>query len=123
MGNVGDLVRDILFDGIHEVSREEVLEKMKYYMDAAEEGQELNANDPRACLEVAKKLRGELDREYKNNSLRRIQEAYRGNRLLEGYYSPAVHQSSASITGKTTQSKAFSFLYNVGDYMRYHMPK
>ena len=114
-------MREILFDGKHEVSHEEVTDRMNFYIHRANEGME--TEDKREGFRIAREIRDLLESEYKNNSLNRIESAYADNRLFAGYYQPAVHEAIASITGKTTLNNYFSFLYDVKGYMNYHIPK
>lgn len=92
-------MRELLFDGKHDVNTDEVLEKMNYFITTARKGMELYKKDPKASLEIAKKIRGELEKEYKNNSLKRIENLYKDNKLFN-YYRPAVHEAIASIVRK-----------------------
>lgn len=112
-----------LFDGVHEVTNEDVKNKMKYFIKRAEKGMDLYNIDKKASLELAKELREELRKEYKNNSLQRIENAYVDHDLFARYYAPAVHEALVSVTGAMSYEKLFGFLYDVKDYMEYHMPK
>ena len=114
-------MRDILFDGKHDVSITEVLERMNYYLNVAEKGMKTYKNNSKESLEIAKKLRAELEKEYKYNSLKRIKDIYDNNHLFH-YYEPAIHEAIASITGRLSYKNLFGFLYDVSYYMRYYMP-
>lgn len=115
-------MRDVLFDGKHDVSAYEVLNKMNEYIERSQEGMRQHESNPSRAIKVAKQLRSELEREYKNNSLNRISEAY-GDNLDFVRYRSAVHESIASIVGQTTRKNVYSFLYNVNSYMRHHLPR
>lgn len=114
----------VLFDGIHRVSKEDVTEKMNYFINKAEIGMKFYDEDRKTAVEFARELRSELEKEYKNNNLRRIRELYKDeDNLLERYYAPAVHRAYVSITGMTTVNNARHFLYDVKSYMRTYLPR
>lgn len=114
-------MREILFDGRQEVSVSEFLEKINYYVETAAQAQDIHKSKPKECLEISKVLRSQLEREYKNNSLRRIKDTYNDSRLFNNY-SSAVHEALASTLGKLTLNNVYSFLYDVDYYMRYYTP-
>lgn len=110
-------MREILFDGKHEVTIDNVLEKINYFLSQAEEGQAIYERDKKKALDIAKDIRQSLEKEYKNNTLKRIEDIYETN----GYfydYSGAVHDAVASIVGRLTYSNLFSFLYDVSYDMK-----
>jgi len=111
-------LREILYDGKHQVTIEEVLEKINYYLNLSEEGQTVYEKDKKKALEMAKDIRQSLEKEYKNNNLKRIEDIYETNSYFYDY-SGAVHEAVASIVGRLTYSNLFSFLYDVSDYMKY----
>jgi len=111
-----------LYDGLHRITTDQVIEKMKYFIHYAREGMKIHESDPIKAVDMAKELRNKLTEEYKNNKLNRISRLYRDD-LNFSNYSAAVHESIASITGPTTRRNVFSFLYDVDDYMGYYMPK
>ncbi|MDU5081213.1 hypothetical protein [uncultured Tissierella sp.] len=111
-------MREILYDGKHQVTIEEVLEKINYYLNLSEEGQTVYEKDKKKALEMAKDIRQSLEKEYKNNNLKRIEDIYETNSYFYDY-SGAVHEAVASIVGRLTYSNLFSFLYDVSDYMKY----
>lgn len=115
-------MRELLFDGKHDVSVDEVIEKMNYFIHLAKKGRDIYETDPSASLGIAKAIRSDLEKEYKNNSLKRISDAYFENDQFN-YYSPAVHESVVSITGQLTKKNVFSFLYDVNDYMGHYLPQ
>lgn len=115
-------MKEILFDGKHEVSKTELIEKMNHFIDYAEAGMRIYRTDQKEGMRIARQLRTELEAEYKNNDLKKIQDKYFEDKLFQRYR-PAVHESVASITGKTSYENVFSFLYNIDDYMRYYFPK
>jgi hypothetical protein len=121
-GEGGNTMSELLFDGKHDVNKDEVLKKMNYFIEAARQGMELYEEDKNACLEIAKKIRSELEKEYKNNNQKRIEDLYKDNKWFYSY-SKAVHQAIASITGKMTNDNVFHFLYDVEDYMSSYLPK
>lgn len=111
-----------LFNGLEGVANEEVIKKMEYFISEAEKGMELYKIDKKSSLELAKRLRRELEAEYNNNSLQRIERMYADHELFSAYYQPAVHQAIASISGPLSYKKLHGFLYDVEDYMRYYLP-
>lgn len=110
-----------LFDGLREISNEEVSRKMEYFKDRAQEGMKLYEVDKKQCLELAKELRKELKKEYKNNDLLRTQERYKNHDLFLSHYKWAVHEAYASVTGTLSYKKLFSFLYDVKYYMNHYL--
>ncbi|SCG82724.1 hypothetical protein DW1_1151 [Proteiniborus sp. DW1] len=111
-------MREILYDGKHEVTIKEVLEKINYYLNLAEEGQAIYEKDKKKAFDIAKNIRQSLEKEYKNNNLKRIENIYESNRYFLDY-SGAVHDVVASIVGRLTYSNLYSFLYDVSDYMKW----
>lgn len=118
----GVTMSEVLFGGKREVTNEEVIDKMNYFIEKAEKGMEIYKTDKQESLSIAKELRTELDNEYKNNSLNRISKYYDNHELFDAYYVPAVHESLVSVTGALSYKKLFSFLYDVNDYMNYYIP-
>lgn len=115
-------VRDILFDNVNKVSFEEVKDKMNYYINSADKAMELYEQDKQESFELAKQIRTEIDKEYKNIDLIRTRYHYKDNKYFSAF-KKAVHESSASIVGRTTHNNFFSFLYDVSSYMRYYFPR
>lgn len=112
-------MKPVLFDGVNEVPDETVIEKMKYFISEANKGMELFQTDKKESLVLAKRLRKELEQEYKNNNLNRIRKAYEGHKLFSAFYSPAVRDAYVKTTGPLSYDKLFSFLYDVEDYMSF----
>ncbi|MEI3607081.1 hypothetical protein SPD48_15390 [Pseudogracilibacillus sp. SE30717A] len=110
-----------LFDGIHEIPNELVIQKMIYFMERANKLMKLYEEDKRATVALARELRNELRVEYKNNDLLRIEKAYKNHELFSRYYRPAVADAYTKTAGQLTQRKAFSFLWDVDSYMNYYM--
>ncbi|WP_128525099.1 hypothetical protein [Halobacillus litoralis] len=110
-----------MFDGYKDVTDEEVVEKMKYFMSKAKKGMDIHEYDKKGSLEVAKELREELKTEYKNNDLVRISKAYQEYELFSPY-SKAVHEAYVSVTGAMSYKKHFHFLYDVYSYMLSYLP-
>lgn len=115
-------MKEILFDGKHYVSLDEVMEKMNYFINLAEKAIATHDEDPESCIIIAKQIRSELEKEYKNNSSKRIWDLYFDDRLFN-YYRPAVHEAFVSITGRLTKKNVHSFLCDVSYYMKYYLPK
>lgn len=116
-------MRQILFDGKNDVSLQDMVNKMNYYIEKAKHGMEIYEKDKKSAYEVARELRKELEAEYKNNSLNKISEVYKENIFFTNYYKHAVHESIASITGQLSYKNLFSFLYDINYYMGYYTPK
>ncbi|MEK5108205.1 hypothetical protein MHI57_16030 [Cytobacillus sp. FSL K6-0129] len=115
-------MRLVLFDAKNEVTIEEMVAKMNYYIEKSQQGMEAYEGNKKLAFEIAKELRKELDIEYKNNSLNKVKSFYEDNLIFDSYYRPAVHKAVASIAGRLTYGNVFSFLYDVNDYMDYHKP-
>lgn len=114
-------MRSPLFDGLNEVANKEVIEKMNYFNKEAEKIMKIHELDKKSALELAKKLRNELETEYKKNDLIRTRKIYRKHELFSTYQR-AVHEASVSVTGVLSYKKLFSFLYDVKSYMSYSLP-
>lgn len=112
-----------LFDGIHEIPNEMVIQKMKYFIERANKLMELFEEDKSSTVVLARELRNELKAEYKNNDLIRIEKAYKNHELFSRYYRPAVANAYTKTTGQLTPRKAYSFLWDVNSYMNYYMPE
>lgn len=113
----------VLFNGLEDVSNEEVISRMKEYADEAKRLMKLYEEDKRTTVALARELRNNLKAEYKNNDLLRIQKIYKNHELFLGYYKPAVAEAYVKTTGQLTNKNVYSFLYDVVDYMRYYIPK
>lgn len=111
-----------LFNGLKEVTNEEVIEKMKYFIERANTLMELNEEDKSVMIALARELRNELKTEYKNNDLLKIQKVYKDHELFSRYYKPAIVDAYTKTTGQLTQRKAASFLWDVESYMNHNMP-
>lgn len=114
---------EVLFDGIHEIPEDVVIEKMTYFIKEANVGMELFHKDRRESLTLAKGLRKELEQEYKNNNLNRIRKAYEDHKLFSAFYSPAIREAFVKTTGTLSYDKLYGFLYDVESYMRYYIPR
>lgn len=111
-----------LYDGIHEVLKEEVLEKVKYFYDQAGRAMEYwDKGDTKIAIDLARVLRNSLQDEYKNNSLMRIEKIYGGDINFINYRA-AVREACASVSGQLTQKNVYSFLYNVQSSMSHYFP-
>ena len=103
------------------VSNDEVIKKMKYFIEESEYAMEYYQADDSRMIKLARELRKELQTEYHNNDLKVIEKRYADHELFESHYKPAVHEAFASITGQMNKEKGFSFLYNVKDYMQHYL--
>lgn len=111
-------MREILYDGKHEVSIDEVIEKINHFLCLGEEGQSIYESDKNKAMEIAKDIRKSMEKEYKSHNLKKVEDIYEDS----GYfydYSGAVHDVVASITGRLTYDNLYSFLYDVSDYMKW----
>lgn len=113
---------EVLFDGTQDISEEIVIEKMKYFIKEANVGMELFQTNKKESLILAKRLRKELEREYKNNTLNRTRKYYENHKLFSAFYTPAVQDAYVKTTGPLSYDKLYSFLYDVESYMRYFIP-
>ncbi|MGE7942986.1 hypothetical protein ACQKNB_12940 [Lysinibacillus xylanilyticus] len=114
---------ELLFDGIHDIPDKIVIEKMKYFIKEADVGMELFQTNKKESLLLAKRLRKELEREYKNNSLNRTRKHYENHKLFSAFYTPAVQDAYVKTTGPLSYDKLYSFLYDVESYMKFHIPR
>lgn len=105
-----------LFDGENEVAKEEIFDRLDYYIELAEQGMEAYEKDKKEALNLAKEIRKELKKEYHNNDLVHISKYYRNHNFFYEY-KRAIHEAFASITGSLSYQKLFSFLYDVSDYL------
>ncbi|WP_323703502.1 hypothetical protein [Mammaliicoccus sp. Dog046] len=113
-------MRDILFKVPNEVANDEVIEKMTYYYDKSNEISKIFENDRLTGKELARELREELKKEYKNNDTIRTSKFYKEHSLFK-IYKYAVRDSYVNTTGQLDNGQnTRSFLYNVTDYMSYY---
>lgn len=113
-------MEDVLFKIPNEVTKDDVIEKMNYFDEKAQEISKIFENDVTSGRDLARELRKELEKEYKNNNLNRIRKYY-GEYNFFRTYKAAVQDAFVSVTGQLDEgSKTRSFLYDVHDYMTYH---
>lgn len=105
------------------VSNDKVIKKMKYFIWESEYAMEHYQTDDSTMIKLARELRKELQAEYSNNDLKSITKHYADHELFESHYKPAVHEALASVTGILNTEKAYSFLYDVKDYMQHYLPE
>lgn len=105
------------------VSNDEVIKKMKHFIWESEYAMEYYEADDSTMIKLARELRKELQAEYSNNNLKNIRKHYADHELFESHYKPAVHEALASVTGQLNTEKAYSFLYDVKDYMQNYLPE
>ena len=105
------------------VSNDEVIKKMKYFIDEANYAMEFYQADDSHMLQLTKELREESKIEYKNNDLVRTRKHYADHELFSSHYKWAVHEAYVSVSGQFNARKAYSFLYDVKDYMKHYLPK
>lgn len=105
------------------VSNDEVIKKMKYFISEAEYAMEYYQADDGTMIKLARELRKDLYDEHRHNSLKKIRERYADHELFESHYTPAVHEAAVSESGQFNARKAYSFLYDVKDYMQIHLPE
>lgn len=103
------------------VSNDEVIKKMKYFISEAEHAMEFYQADDSHMLQLARELREELKNEYKNNDLVKTRKYYADHELFSSHYKWAVHEAYVSVTGQFNAKKAYSFLYDVKDYMEHYL--
>ncbi|MEB7423302.1 hypothetical protein NGB98_01620 [Mammaliicoccus sciuri] len=113
-------MRDILFKVPNEVANDEVIEKMTYYYDKSNEISKIFENDRLTGKELARELREELKKEYKNNDTIRTSKFYKEHSLFK-IYKYAVRDSYVNTTGNLDNGqKTKSFLFDVHSYMAYY---
>ena len=105
------------------VSNDEVIKKMKYFIEESEYAMEYYQADDSTMIKLARELRKELQTEYRNNDLKVIEKRYADHKLFDSHYKPAVHEALVSITGQMNKDKGYSFLYDVKDYMLQYLPE
>lgn len=105
------------------VSNDEVIKKMKYFIEEAEYAMEFYQADDNHMLQLAKELREELKAEYKTNDLKRTKDYHADHELFESHYKWAIHEAYVAVTGQLNASEAYSFLYDVKDYMQHYLPE
>lgn len=119
---VEDMV-SVLFDGVHKITNEDVVERANYYIDKAEGVSKIFSEDRKQGVELARELRNSLKKEYKNNDLIRIGKLYKDDPVLFRAFKISVHRASVSVTGQLTDRNVTSFLYDVKDYMCIYYPE
>lgn len=103
------------------VSNDEVIKKMKYFIDEANYAMEFYKADDSHMLQLTKELREELKAEHKNNDLMRVRKHYADHELFSSHYKWAVQEACFSNVGRFDARKAYSFLYDVKDYMEHYL--
>src|SRR5699024_8550207 len=118
----GDTMSTALFN-MKTVSNDEVIKKMKYFIEESEYAMEYYQADDSTMIKLARELRKELQAEHRNNDLKVIKKRYADHELFESHYKPAVHEAAVSESGQFNARKSYSFLYDVKDYMQIHLPE
>lgn len=96
---------------------------MQHYISEAEYIMEFYKADNSTMLQLARKLRAELEAESHTNSLQRTEKWHADHQLFSSRYQPAVHEGLSSVSGQLNPEKAYHFLDDVKDYMTYYLPK
>lgn len=117
-----NILDEVLFDGKSEITYSDVVKRMSNYIYETQEAIKINVEDRRKALELARKIRSSLEREYKHNSLQKISKFYEDNPYFEAFYKPAVQEAIASIAGPLNYGSVVNFLYDVKYYMNYYTP-
>lgn len=112
-----------LFRKIKTISKDDVIEKMKYFISEAEYAMEFYRADDSHMLQLTRELKEELKEEHRYNSLLRTEKRYADHTLFTGYYQPAIHEALVSVTGQLNADKAYRFLDDVKDYMQHYLPE
>ncbi|HHQ5148534.1 TPA: hypothetical protein ACSP9O_001095 [Staphylococcus aureus] len=113
-------MKEILFNVPNEVANDEVIEKMTYYYDKSNEISKIFENDRLTGKELARELREELKKEYKNNDTIRTSKFYKEHSLFS-VYKDAVRDSYVKTTGRLDNGqKTRGFLFDVRSYMTYY---
>lgn len=110
----------VLYDGRRDISEEEVFERVRcYYKQASLAMEYWGKGDKKVAIDLARSIHNSLKDEYKNNHLVRIKNLY-GNDKYFINYTAAITDAYVKTTGQLTYQNAFSFLYDVCDYMRHY---
>lgn len=110
----------ILYDGKHDVTKDEVFERVRYYYKQASSAMEYwKKGDKKVAIDLARSIRNSLKAEYKNNGLVRIRKIYGKDRYFINY-TAAITDAYVKTTGQLTYRNVFTFLYNVCDYMLHY---
>lgn len=112
----------VLFN-LKAVSNDKVIKKMRYFIEESEYAMEYYQADDSTMIKLARELRKELQAEHRNNDLKVIKKRYSDHELFESHYKPAVHEAAVSESGQFNARKAYSFLYDVKEYMQIHLPE
>ncbi|MCG2353092.1 hypothetical protein K4U46_09600 [Staphylococcus epidermidis] len=113
-------MNSILFKIPNKVTKEDVIKKMTYFKEKAQEISEVFEYDDTNGRDLARELRKELELEYKNNDLNRTQKYY-ANNIYFKTFKVAVRDSYVNVIGQLDKGrKTTSFLYDVQDYMTYY---
>lgn len=121
--NRGGYMNTPLFYKRKEVSNEAVINRMKHFISEAEHAMEYYQANDSYMLQLARELREELKAEYKTNDLKRTKDYHADHELFESHYKWAIHEAYVAVTGQLNARKAYSFLYDVKDYMQIHLPE
>lgn len=116
----GNYMSTVLFN-LKAVSNDKVIKKMRYFIEESEYAMEYYQADDSTMIKLARELRKELQAEHRNNDLKVIKKRYADHELFESHYKPAVHEAAVSESGQFNARKAYSFLYDVKDYMQIHL--
>lgn len=92
-------MKDILFNVPNNVTNDEVIERMTYYCDKSNEISEIFENDRLTGKELARELREELKKEYRNNDKVRTTKFYKEHSLFN-VYKDAIRDSYVKTTGQ-----------------------
>lgn len=99
------------------ITKDEIIEHIKYYSENAEEAMELHsAGDIKGAREIFKDLRKKLQAEYKYYSKVSVEKFIRGNALYETY-SHGVFQAYVKQMNPNSNDTLHSNLWDINDYI------
>ncbi|MBQ9266957.1 MAG: hypothetical protein IJ217_01545 [Clostridia bacterium] len=106
------------FDFSKSVKREDLISRLKYYHEKADEGMKLLHNNKNDALSIQKNLKEELAKEYKEYSKVKLQEHILKNGDYSQYVSNITDAYVNQKRGKSVEVLR-SNLYDIFDYMCY----
>ncbi|MEK5028729.1 hypothetical protein [Paenibacillus sp. FSL M7-1046] len=111
----------LLFDK-NEISVEQVIERVKHYVDLAEKGMKLLESNKSAALACLKEIRSTMAEEYKYYYRSKVEPFIIENHLYNTYRS-FIDDAFAKQNSPNSYDTLNSNLYDVMDYGRYYFSR
>lgn len=112
-----NMKRSILPFDKEKISKDEILEHVKWYQDHVEEGYVLLRNEQKfEAREKLREINKQLEQEYHYYQLERVNKLNLNNILFKVYFR-AIHQALAHQNQKNSYSRVHSNLYDIADYL------